>query len=400
MSTDFQLDRQHCIHFAWEDGLLKSTGPKDAEFSTPKDVDDIFKKIEKSDKKHIAIYVHGGLVSSSQEGNSSPFHLRPENEILFNALSPHTYPVYFIWETGVRETIQSLGTDFAKEVAQNPMDVLTKKMAEVTSTVLFKKLMQYLPKALAKKAKISGMGLSERSEIREVPIEDNLEFLAEYEPDETDYEEITDADKEEFYQRLSDDTEFMEYLGEIASSQEPGMGMMPTSRYPDYELLENTEWMYALQEDAQANIYDEELPRLVEEPGMGLNLSRGPIFKNVAFQIGELLARVAIRFVMKTSHGFVPTIVEEFCRMTYVKEISTIIWRQMKENARQAYDEPGPQGHHGGRYFIEKLAGYLLAHPDTRITLIGHSAGTIHLSHFIACADACFSEKKPERICI
>ena len=71
----------------------------------------------------------------------------------------------------------------------------------------------------------------------------------------------------------------------------------------------------------------------------------------------------------------------------------------MKDNAAEAYaDNPAGQGDpepHGGTYLIEQLKAYLLAHPGTEVSLVGHSAGSIQISHFVEAADKAFQAELP-----
>jgi hypothetical protein len=397
MVSQFVIPELHRVHIAWHDALLKPTGPEDQEFSQPADVDHIFQALADSGKKKIAIYVHGGLVSGESEFDKLPFHQNPENQILFNALNDEAYPIYFVWETGIKESIKSVATDWKEELADDPILFFKEKIAELAQTFLFKSIMKYLPKVLADKARIpdDGLGLAGRPEIKEAEIEENLDNLSSYEPSRVDYDEFDEQDKQKFLEKLSADDEFMTYLSQLEEAG--GLGLAP---HPDIETLWTNadQLMQALDADFQ------ELPdapvklSLVEESdGVGL-LPAFPLKKFGEF-LGKLVFAVGTRFVNKEDHGFAATITEEFMRLTNLNRLGMLIWNQMKANAQEAYVTEDVDGiPHAGHYVIAKLAEYLVDHPDTQVSLIGHSAGAIHLSYFVEAADTYFNQPEHETL--
>ena len=96
----------------------------------------------------------------------------------------------------------------------------------------------------------------------------------------------------------------------------------------------------------------------------------------------------------KEDHGFAATIFEEFLRLTDLNRLGILIWSQMKANSQEAYlREDVNNVPHAGFYFIKKLAEYLIQHPDTKVSLVGHSAGAVHLSYFVEAADDYFNQQ-------
>jgi len=387
MSNEFVLPEVNRVHIAWADALLKATSGMDLEFSLPENVDRIFTNLDASGKKKVAIYVHGGLVSGESEFGNLPFHKNPENKILFDALNAkEVYPIYFVWETGIKESIRSAATDWGEELADDPIAFLKGHMAELAKTFLFKRILKYLPKTLAAKARAGGLGLVEPPQLQDVEIEENRDKLSFYEPAVVDYDEFDDQDKQDFLEKLSADEEFMEYLRELGGGN--GMGLAP---HPDVETLNQNagELMTLIQDDVGGLASATEPVSLVERPGVGL--VDVVVLKNVGEFLGKLVFAVGARFVRKEDHGFVATISEEFFRLVKLNHLGILIWNQMKENARKAYLAEEVNGvPHGGYYVIRQLAEYIKKHPDTEVSLIGHSAGSIHLSYFIESVDALF----------
>lgn len=391
MLPEFTIPEFHRVHIAWDDALLKPTDRQDLAFSLPANVDQLFNELEASGKKKIAIYVHGGLVSSEAELGHLAFYENPENKILFDALDGKgVYPIYFVWETGIKESIRAAAKDLGEEIVENPIRFLKAQMAELVQTLLFKKITKYLPKILTDKTRHpGGLGLAEPPEIADVEIEKNFDNLSFYEPSRVDYDEFDDQDKEKFLEKLSSDEEFMNYLQELA-----GKGGMGLAENQDAETLNTNagELMQILREDFQeVSPEDPVQVSLVERPGTGL----APIIvlKNFGEAMGQLVFAVGVRFIRKEDHGFAATITEEFFRLTKLNLLGILIWSQMKLNAEKAYIPEDVDGiPHGGYYVITKLAKYLTDHPETKVSLIGHSAGAIHLSHFIEAAHICFSQ--------
>jgi hypothetical protein len=86
--------------------------------STPRQMESIFQNMERwhdfwherttpSPKRHIVLYAHGGMVTESNGLQSAEEHL---NWWLNNQV----YPIYFVWETGPRETLFGHVYDLAK----------------------------------------------------------------------------------------------------------------------------------------------------------------------------------------------------------------------------------------------------------------------------------------------
>ena len=147
MASEFVIPELHRVHIAWHDALLKATGPEDQEFSQPADVDRIFRALADSDQKQVVLYVHGGLVSGQGELGGLPFHQNPDNKVLFEALSRSAYPIYFIWESGIKESIRSVAKDWQDELADNPIQFFNSALQNLHKRFCLKVIMRYLPKA-------------------------------------------------------------------------------------------------------------------------------------------------------------------------------------------------------------------------------------------------------------
>jgi pimeloyl-ACP methyl ester carboxylesterase len=383
MPDSFTIPRTNRIHFAFADGRLKTTGPKDVDFSTPADVNEIFQNhLPASGKQAITFYFHGGLVSSTQEFGASGFPYRAENQALFETLDQKSYPLFIVWETGVIETLKSIGQD----VGENPYQFLLELVTKTAQSELFKKAAAQITSALSKKvAAMLGLGLAGGLEPAEplpvAPLEENLAHIPEFEPDVVQYEELSADDEQEFIALLEQDEEFNARLRAIAEGG--ALGLTGSDRSDrDY-----------IADDLLADINDD-----YDSVPAGLVGVGEVLFPLVYKKLGQVLLSVARRFASQRHHDFVPTVFEELARVFYLQQFAALLWKQMKDNALHAY-APNPAGDaepHGGRYMIEQLKAYLLAHPETEVNLVGHSAGSIHISHFIEAADQVFAQDLPE----
>jgi hypothetical protein len=89
----------------------------------------------------------------------------------------------------------------------------------------------------------------------------------------------------------------------------------------------------------------------------------------------KVLRAVISRCRKGTDHQLYTTIVEEVLRAVYLANLGRAVWTAMKDNAPNAF-RPGAQVH-GGTALIEELGAWLK--PGRRLTLTGHSAGSIFI---------------------
>jgi len=378
-----EIPAPHRIHLAYINGQLNRTAPDDEAYTSPKHIQRIFKRKALSKKKNLTIYVHGGIVSSSDNLFEHPFHQNPESFQLFNLLDTKTYPIFFIWETGVVETLRAMQNEgkfreillgmAAEEVnellkgfLQSPIRYLLKMAEKYIDLPVFKALERHVPVALE-----SSEGLGATSE-----------------------------DDEELFQELLDnDIELRAHLEEVAQAmieqEEGGLGAVETELPLDADFY-SKEFLEDIRTDYQENA-----------AGLGAGVSDlllKELFQRTVKALLAIYKEVKRRRKINRDHGLWPTIVEEALDITKFSRLFAAAWDQMKENARETYAEDNPAtdniGPRGGRYFLNCLADFLLKQPkgpdgmvDFDVSLVGHSAGAIHLSHCLATAEEIFKEK-------
>lgn len=109
---------------------------------------------------------------------------------------------------------------------------------------------------------------------------------------------------------------------------------------------------------------------------------------------GNPFARVIQRLNSKHDHGLYTTIIEElFIWIGVADEARKKVWEPMKDDIDRAFDADPCAG---GTVFLEKLKD-AWTKPDFRVTLIGHSAGSIYVQRFIEALDASFGSQ-PQQV--
>lgn len=104
----------------------------------------------------------------------------------------------------------------------------------------------------------------------------------------------------------------------------------------------------------------------------------------VAFKVAKIVRRVVRRFRNDRDHGLYLTVVEEVLREFYVSAAGWIIWHEMKQDTAGSFgDDPSC----GGSAFLLRLDKLIETVPDIQVCLVGHSTGAIYIRHFIAAAE-------------
>jgi hypothetical protein len=107
------------------------------------------------------------------------------------------------------------------------------------------------------------------------------------------------------------------------------------------------------------------------------------------------IARIIQRFNSKHDHGLYTTVIEEICIAIGIDVVGRKIWEQMKTDIDRAF-AADPRA--GGTVFLEKLKTAWPRLPNLRVTLIGHSAGSIYVQRFIEALDASFGPQSQQTV--
>lgn len=298
--------------------------------SIPQDIDSIFEKFETEEMRNISLFFHGGLVNE-KTGIETAIKME---KILS---SEDQKAICVVWETGLFETISS-------------------NLSKVSETRLYNKLIKYLTKKLASKL---GFGIIEgRSAGNELSIEQIEEELVKKNP----FENYTQGNLE-------------------ANGRGADASMNLPSRSEDLEI----EFQYMIaQDDELVSILDESEVMVSTDSAVQ---SRGLISTALLVKsLAKIAFKVIKRFVRKIDHSFYPTIIEELLRELYVAELGAFVWNSMKKKSTEMWnDNDGVSGinQFAGRYLLDKLITYHKKYPETKINLIGHSAGSIAICNLL-----------------
>jgi hypothetical protein len=368
-------EAQHIVNLS-ANGRLRATGA----FHTPADqIPQIFQGLIASGKQSLTIYFHGGLTNETNARHLTG-QLFPRIRDDFDS-----YPVFFVWESGVLDTLRSELSD----IQRSPLfhKILAKLMKHVAG-----KLGSQLPDFLGETelAPVGDMPDSmpqlEADLKRELLPVGDPSILSIYDlVDRSQITPVTGAEERALQEDLAADIEANFLLDNmirnarrqtVEASPEAGLGAnaafgsLPNAILAD--LLETT-------------------PPSTERVGDVEGFSIAVPFGAWSFVI-KTFGAVISRFINGTDHGLPATVLEEIYRNIYVDKIGKFLWDGMKENAQEAYqdapDGPANDGFPGGTLFIELLKQHLAEHGDMEVNLVGHSAGAVHICHFVKRAAA------------
>jgi len=315
----------------------------------PVEIDNFFLRLQdrniyKTPPKSITLYFHGGLVSE-QDG------LIVANNLADKFISAGTIPVFFIWETSIKEAISS-------------------RLVSVTGDPVCKDLTRILLKIISEKLWLSvgdslprGNGLSDDEIDKQLDLERPFDKYKTYLP-QTNVDVVNDDDEEEDMHKAN----ILEADLELAVDRCPG-------------LLTKLQASLDVKDETERDVY-------IRERG-------GVVTKWVFKKLSNIVFKVIKRFRNGSDHGFYPTVVEEIIRELYIAGLGAWVWDAMKTKAINMWkDNDGREGGNQfvGSCFLAALQHYLKLYPTTQVNLIGHSAGTISICHLLSAARERFPE--------
>jgi len=339
--NDQELDRLYYVNVG-EKGTFKP-GKNPIFNSTPEQIDDIFMELKRKGQRKIVLYFHGGLVPA-QDGLKTAERIKK-----YVLRDTDAYPISFVWQTGLKETIEhNLLTihksDFFRRLLIRILKVAGERIGmEYSGDLVTAKGGGGLSDAqiqaeLDKDSPFEGYYRAEGA--KSGSLDGSLAWNAELEKTET----------AEVKAMLEQDIEADIRLRDAAAREKP----------PEEAALMN-------QEDL------EESPDNSKGIIPSAKLIKGAV---------EITLRVIKRYLQKRDHDFYPTVFEEVCRQYYLSDIGNWVWGGMKEKAALMWKPSDLQADYRnwtvGYYFIQKLEEYNKHMDGTlSINLIGHSAGSI-----------------------
>jgi len=291
-----------------------------------------------NEHKHLVLFFHGGLVD--ERGG-----LDTMNQLI-KPYAAYSYPLFFIWHTGWNEVLLNA----LPKIADNALG--------------FQRLNQIVGQMVAAKL---GNESGTRSTGDELPAPAiaAAQLVDAENANVRPQAHLTDVDEAQFVAALNADPGLRALFA--TPSDVGGKGISDVTRaadpYMDPQFI-------APESSALA------------EGNKGLDLS-GFLSPGFIAQALQVLGRIFTRFLNGRDHGIHLTISEEILRAFYVGAIGRGLWDAMKDESLAAFG-PDPETF-GGTCLLRELA---LLDPNSfdRITLLGHSAGSIYIIHLLEAA--------------
>ena len=308
--------------------------------TTPKDVDLLINNIRNKGANNIVLYFHGGLVNEYNGVAGAEFM----NKKILNA---NAYPVSFVWETGLGETLRE-------------------RIFDINETKLFKKLLKFVIKRVGSKL---GLSLNARGfdQISDDEIESELNGF------ETPFEKLDELsnNRSALFAEIEDEESF---INELNIEFERDF-------YQDEELME-------MVQDIDIDLEMINMDFVKVKSGSG---KRGIVdFSSFFMALAKIAFRVIKRHLQHRDHGFYPSVFEELLRELFIANFGSWFWSGMKEKADEMWHpNDGLNGvkQHAGTYFLNKLNEYAAERENFQINLLGHSAGSIAICNLLRVID-------------
>ncbi|TQF71336.1 hypothetical protein [Pseudoalteromonas luteoviolacea] len=286
----------------------------------------IVTEIAASNKKRLVIYCHGGLVPESS-GMASAVTVNK------NIRHEDHYVVSFIWETGFLEVLRD-----------NLKDIFSSKQGA--------RLLKWAIRAITKRLAFGTLKGGAGSGIAIQDIEEELKKAHPFK----EFDSIATSFTKTKSTALDLEEDLSNFELDIQHEIE------------QYEFENNEtedEWYEGAPSKVRTNLSKEGLHG--NQKGLG--------YLRVASAVVKLAWAVIKRYRNGTDHGLHATVVEEICRQYYISDAGQWVWGQMKNKAQEMWETDKV----GGEFIhlLNELA------PDQEVHLIGHSAGSICISHLL-----------------
>lgn len=310
----------------------------------------------------LLIHFHGGLVSQ-KAGRDIAERLVPRYA------EAHTYPVFFVWESGlvesIRNNLQDIRDDKAfQELTKKVSEWVLKKIGGEIDAVGLKGTPGQVvdERALRKEfdawfsGRRSAPPVPEKDTPQPTPVVKGAASLDE------------DQLAEDIESELDNDPDFQDAFSRLhaASFATKAATKGAGAAVPAERVLVDDKALHELFPDQT-------------EATKGLLT-----WITVAKFVAKVVISVAQRYRHSRAHGMYCTVVEEVLRTAYLSKAGTVVWNQMKNDTAQSFqDDPAACG----TAVLDELARLDAAGQRfARITLVGHSTGAIYICHFLDAA--------------
>jgi hypothetical protein len=304
----------------------------------------------------IVLHFHGGLVDHAA-GVAIARRLAPVYRDAAGA-----YPVFFVWESGLLETLQNNLAEIAREKF---FRMVWKRIAGIV-----------MRKFRSEPGQRTGLGLppvdaSSLADAIDAALDRGAEdALPVSEPaPPVMLEELTSVEKLSLEQELAVDAELTLEIEQVSAGL----------RLPDEVEADRRARSARVPGSTRTLMDPDALAHLVDRPTPG---ARGLVtVAKLIEAVVSVAAGVIRRFLDGRDHGFHATVVEEILRELYLANAGGAVWGWMKGDTQDAFRDDATV--YGGTAFLEALRDAVDPNNPPRITLVGHSTGAVFISEFL-----------------
>ncbi|MBI4333239.1 MAG: hypothetical protein HY673_18395 [Chloroflexi bacterium] len=304
----------------------------------------------------MVVHFHGA-------GNTEESGMAIAERLLPVYRSAGAYPVFFLWESGLLQTITHNLDEIARE---NIFQLLLKKVAQFAAAKLKQppgaRAAGYLElpteSAIAKELAGPGDGGVPLARLDEIALPADAG--------------LSRTEEQQFTEAVEADPDIELEANRIANSFRKAQDIQ----------AERQATRGARVRGSTVTLMDPAVIGEIDRQATATGQTRGLITTSFVIKHGaSVLRRVIERFAHKRSHGLYATIVEELFREFYLANAGTMLWSLMKQDTADAFkDDPD---RYGGTAFLELLKTHWQNGGRPGITLVGHSAGTVYICHFL-----------------
>lgn len=314
-----------------------------------------------SGSKSLALFFHGGLVDKKSGMANAQQLLGPYSAAnAASGFAGNAYPYFFVWESGLIETLQHNLLGIASEaIFQRLRDIIGGKSQSV----------------------IGGTSPQSPALLRTPTLNVTTRAVP---PNLT----LSSADIEEVQCAVENDPIINVERQKIARSS---ISVRDAFAQPRDGLTREvrTSAVTLLSPEIVSAIVAEEEHRAAVVPTNKSLLWNPVSLGTLALGAGKVLIRIISRYASGHNHNFHNTVVEEIFRQYYIANIGWAVWNEMKVETAEAFQ--GTTESNVGTALIANLIDLYESNPaclNARITLLGHSTGAIYICNFLRAIDA------------
>jgi len=315
----------------------------------------------------LVIHFHGGL-NNQDKGLAIAGNLAPKY------LEAGAYPLFFVWESGLIESIKNNLTDI---------------LADPAFREFVKKVSEWALKKLGGQVGLKG-GPGQTINENQLRNEFDIWFSgASTEPPVTNEGKVLPSPTMKGAAGLNED--------DLADEIEAGLDGDPDFQNAIQKLHNaiagGTATTKGAGTKAIANVVlvdDRALNDMF--PGTTATTRGGLAWILVAKFVAKIVIKVVRRYANGHAHGMYCTIVEEVLRAAYLDKVGATVWNQMKKDTADSF---GSDSQCCGTAVAKELGDlYAAGKTFKKITLVGHSTGAVYICEFLDAASKYVPELK------